>query len=594
MWYVYLFYICGMRFCLLFFWIFGMGKVSVAQVQPVVLQCVNTLSNGDVQLSWQPVVETCGAFVSQDVYYSAVATGPFVLLTSLATPGLSTYVHVGANGNFNTYYYYVVNNYACGALTNTPSAVIDNLYPSTPIINYVTVNPLNDIVISWQQSNSAEAFGYIIYYLNGAIATPLDTVFGAATTSFTDANVNAAAATYSYTIAAIDSCGETGLFSTTPQSNIVLQQLNTNCNTNIDLTWKGYDNWQAGVLNYQLFVSINSGPYLLAYTTPDATVNQYTYTLANDGDNLCFYVSANSNDGISVSQSNRLCFVLSAVQSPSFMYLQNLTVTPNNTVQATWTYDLTGEIKTFNFNYGAVASLIQVPQTLPLANPNSTTISNARPNESSVSVSLTATDSCDIINSGGKGKTVFVKGEVFDNFTIKINWTLFELDDCQVNSYDLYRETNGNTAYIGNFESTVFYYQDLNAYASSSNDSITYWVVANYTGYFPDGTVKQLNTFSNRASFAFNTKIIAPNTFAPTGINNEFLPYLLYADESTYTFTIMNRWGAVVFESKNINRGWDGFYKTEIAPQDVYTWVIEVTGLNGQKKIEKGTVLLLR
>jgi hypothetical protein len=579
-----------MRFLILLF-IFGFNN-AVAQVQPVVLQCVNTQSNGDVELSWQPVTAGCGIFMSQDVYYSLGPLGPFSLLVSLTTPGVSSYVHVGANGIFTTYYYYIENNYNCVGLSLTPSATIDNLYPATPLINYVSVTATNLVQLSWQQSSSPETFGYIVYYLNGAVATPIDTVFGANNTNYIDAGADLNAEN-SYTIAAIDSCEETGLFSTTPQHNIVLQQLNTNCNTNIDLTWQPYDNWQAGVQYYQVFASVNSGPYSVVFTSVDANASAFTFSTANDGDNLCFYVNAVSNDGISASQSNRLCFVLNAVQSPAYVYLQNISVALDNSVDATWSYDLTGEVKTFNFNYGT-GSLIQVPQTLPLANPNTVNLPLARADEAAVEVQLTAIDSCDVVNNGFQGKTVFVKGEVYENYTIKINWTLFELSNCTVSSYDLYRETDGNIVLLGNFAPTVFYYLDQNAYTSSSNDSVTYWVIANYTGAFADGSVKSLNSYSNRASFAFSTRIIVPNTFAPLGVNNEFLPYLLFADLATYQFSIMNRWGAVVFESDNAKRGWDGYYRTEIAPQGVYTWVVTVTGIDGRSYTKKGTVLLLR
>ena len=35
---------------------------------------------------------------------------------------------------------------------------------------------------------------------------------------------------------------------------------------------------------------------------------------------------------------------------------------------------------------------------------------------------------------------------------------------------------------------------------------------------------------------------------------------------------IYNRWGEIVFESENIDFGWDGTYKNRIAQDGIYTW----------------------
>ena len=48
-----------------------------------------------------------------------------------------------------------------------------------------------------------------------------------------------------------------------------------------------------------------------------------------------------------------------------------------------------------------------------------------------------------------------------------------------------------------------------------------------------------------------------------------------------FRMRIFNRWGELVFESTDISLGWDGFYRGELSPQDVYvvqTWVRFIDG----------------
>ncbi len=68
-----------------------------------------------------------------------------------------------------------------------------------------------------------------------------------------------------------------------------------------------------------------------------------------------------------------------------------------------------------------------------------------------------------------------------------------------------------------------------------------------------------------------------PNTFTPDGdeFNNEFMPVFSGGfDPYNYHMEIYNRWGEMLFESFNVEEGWDGTYHNELAKQDTYTWKI--------------------
>ena len=57
---------------------------------------------------------------------------------------------------------------------------------------------------------------------------------------------------------------------------------------------------------------------------------------------------------------------------------------------------------------------------------------------------------------------------------------------------------------------------------------------------------------------------------------------------------VFNRWGELVFESRDPYVGWDGTYKGEQQEMEVYDWLLNATLNNGQDIFRKGNVTLLR
>ncbi len=95
---------------------------------------------------------------------------------------------------------------------------------------------------------------------------------------------------------------------------------------------------------------------------------------------------------------------------------------------------------------------------------------------------------------------------------------------------------------------------------------------------------------------ACNCEIFIPNTFSPNedGKNDYFYP-ILSCDYSYYNFTVYDRWNNVVFNSNTINAKWDGRYKGNLLPEDIYIYKIETIEKNSDKKnIRSGKIALIR
>ncbi len=69
-----------------------------------------------------------------------------------------------------------------------------------------------------------------------------------------------------------------------------------------------------------------------------------------------------------------------------------------------------------------------------------------------------------------------------------------------------------------------------------------------------------------------------PNSFTPDGdeFNEQFLPVFTSGfDPQDYNLLVYNRWGELIFETRNHLVGWDGTYKGNLVKDGIYTYLVE-------------------
>ncbi len=95
-----------------------------------------------------------------------------------------------------------------------------------------------------------------------------------------------------------------------------------------------------------------------------------------------------------------------------------------------------------------------------------------------------------------------------------------------------------------------------------------------------------------------NPKLFVPNSFTPNGdgINDEFKAVGHHVAD--FHLLVYDRWGSLVFETSNMDSGWDGTVSGRNAASDAYAWIIRYRGLTdpigSDQRVKKGTVTLLR
>lgn len=93
-------------------------------------------------------------------------------------------------------------------------------------------------------------------------------------------------------------------------------------------------------------------------------------------------------------------------------------------------------------------------------------------------------------------------------------------------------------------------------------------------------------------------RILVPNAFTPNddNINDVFKPVINDRNIQNYKFQIFNRWGQLIFETQDLDEGWDGSVnnaRNEKA-QGIYIWQLEFVDLEGKQRQRRGSVLLYR
>ena len=69
--------------------------------------------------------------------------------------------------------------------------------------------------------------------------------------------------------------------------------------------------------------------------------------------------------------------------------------------------------------------------------------------------------------------------------------------------------------------------------------------------------------------------------------NNAFIPIFTSGfDPYAFSLKIFNRWGEIIFETKDPKVGWDGTYLGSIVPQGVYTWTLQMKDKGSDEKYQ--------
>ncbi len=110
--------------------------------------------------------------------------------------------------------------------------------------------------------------------------------------------------------------------------------------------------------------------------------------------------------------------------------------------------------------------------------------------------------------------------------------------------------------------------------------------------------------YENIVEVIEGNEIQIPNAFTPSldgptggsrysnGRNDVFFP--VTEGVVAYKMQIYNRWGELLFDTEDTNRGWDGYYKGVVCTPDVYIYKIDFKFIDGREVMKFGDITLIR
>ncbi|MEM9820353.1 MAG: gliding motility-associated C-terminal domain-containing protein [Bacteroidota bacterium] len=95
--------------------------------------------------------------------------------------------------------------------------------------------------------------------------------------------------------------------------------------------------------------------------------------------------------------------------------------------------------------------------------------------------------------------------------------------------------------------------------------------------------------------------VYVPNAFSPNadGVNDFFTAFAGPAASQIRQLSVFNRWGAVVYEARNIplneeRFGWDGLFKGQVLPPDVFAYYLVVDFIDGETLEYEGDITIIK
>ena len=87
---------------------------------------------------------------------------------------------------------------------------------------------------------------------------------------------------------------------------------------------------------------------------------------------------------------------------------------------------------------------------------------------------------------------------------------------------------------------------------------------------------------------------VVPSGFSPNGDGENDILYVRGGPFKEVTLRVYNNWGELIFESHDVNQGWDGKHKGKDLPTGDYIYSAIVVAEDGQEFIKKGSISIIR
>ena len=486
----------------------------------------------------------------------------------------------------------VPNATGCVSGSNIDGAQLqDIINPYIPLVTAVSIDTLTDAIeISWNQNQSDDTYGYIIFQQINGFWEPIDTVYGIGTTSYQNILTNSMNEAETYGVAAFDSCQTNTVpwnYQTSALSNqhksIYLTNTLDICTKSVVLNWEHYEGFERE--SYEVIAKIGNSSYdVIATLGSDAT--SYSHTNLLQDETYYYYIRVISENGTKAYSNLSKRYVLRPTP-PAFHYISTGTHVLSDEVEIELYTDPNAAVQGYDLERKGPNELhFEFLSTLSTSASN-TIYYNDADIDSKVGAyryRVNITDSCG--NAGEQSntvKTIFLQVSTQDTeMKTTLFWKDYEGFDGVITRYKVFRGVNGvfsQTPLVELSGSIRSYVDDVSDFYESEGQ-FCYRVEA----------IESLNAygfsqtaFSNTVCVSIEPLVYIPNAFTVNGENPIFKPVISLYDFESYDLQLFNRWGNLVFNTADRYLGWDGNDNSgQLVKEGVYVYILRFSDESGK------------
>jgi len=480
-----------------------------------------------------------------------------------------------------------------------------------PIVDSITVDIAGNVTICWQGVADPDINYYTIFTINPVTLShdSINVVPDPGNCFTLPALNNSETQSVVLGVRAVDNCGNPSNLGVNYHNTIYLRNTVDICAASINLEWNPYDDFNSGSnVSYDVFLSINAGPYSLLGSTTDTT---FVYPGIVNGFTYDFYVRGIENNGagpISSSSNDIQVNSINFLKDPQFNYLYTATVVDSQQINVQFYIDTAADISHYNITRAtSLTGTFEIIDAIPAytgMNPliNFTDI-DVNANSTHYVYKIETINSCgDLKLKSNIGKTIWLKAES-DGVGAKNTLTITKYDDWlgREDVYEIYRSIGGiwgssPIATLLPFSDTTLFYDHI-IDITEGDGEFCYKVIAKENNIIHVGGLVPATSTSNESCVIQQPLLYVPNAFVPLSPHNyEFKPVLTFSDPQAYLLQIYNRWGQLIFETKDINEGWNGAVNNsgKMSQVDSYVYLIKFKSADGEEHSKRGVVSLLR
>ena len=467
----------------------------------------------------------------------------------------------------------------------------------------VTINQTRLPVLTWTPVSGDDILEFRIQRYNGyswdKIATVPDN-----SNSYSDQNAKYPCdSSYKYVVSTIDRCGissEQLIYEDFAVQTIKLEPSKPGqCDKFSNLVWSSYNNMPGGGPGgYKIFRNDQSATIEIQDTQATTFVDNFDF---KNGITYTYSVIAYSKDGLYTSSSCLMGWTYKAAILPDTVYITQVSVENNKDIRIGYHLYPAGSVIELilersdddGANFHAVDTLSVsgsgVPQDYYFID------SLVQVHQQSYSYRLVAIDNCGYPTpSSNTSRSIWLQCSTSETENM-LNWNKYEYWLKGVEGYDVYRILNKDPStviFIANVDpNTVTYLEPLANYDNTK--AVCYWVQGTEN---PGNYLNNPVSISNACCIIKEPILFMPNAFQPDGKNNLFrpVPEFLYVDVQSFKMTVFSRWGQQLFETTDINKGWNGNINGHDGPVGQYVYIVKYKSLEGKDYTKRGTVFLVR